>query len=430
MKITVIGTGYVGLVTSAIFAHLGHQVIGLDIDQQKINQLKKGKATIYEPGLEELFYKYLSSGRLSFTTSYAEALKQAEIIFICVGTPPRKDGSYDPKFVYASAKSIAENLDHYAVIVIKSTVPPSTTEAVKKIIKTNSNVSFDVASCPEFLREGSAVNDALHPSRIIFGVESKKAEKLLRQAHKKLKSPILVTTPQSAQLVKYASNAMLATRISFINAMAILCDRVGADIKDVSQGLGLDPRIGQSFLAAGLGYGGSCFPKDTWALISFAQKLGYDFKFLKQVDQVNSDQIDYFISKITAAYPAGVKGKILTVLGLAFKPNTDDMREARSVPLIKKLIALGARIHAYDPVATANAKKILPGGVKFFSDPYLSLINADGLVLVTEWQEFKYLNFKKIKRAMRTPNIFDGRNLYDPKNIKKLGFKYFAIGRS
>lgn len=429
MKVCVLGTGYVGLVTSAVFSHLGHQVIGLDIDQAKINRLKKGQVTIYEPGLEDLFNKYLSSGRLTFTTSYPEAVKAAELIFICVGTPSKKDGSYDSKYVYAAAKSIAKNLKQYAVIVIKSTVPPSTTVEVRKIIASHTKVPFDLASMPEFLREGSAVNDALHPSRIILGVASVKAERLLRQAHKKLPAPVLVTDPASAQMIKYASNAMLATRISFINAMAILCDKVGADIQAVSEGLGLDPRIGQSFLSAGLGYGGSCFPKDTWALISFAKSLGYDFDFLKQVDQVNNDQIDYFIAKIKSAYPDGLKGKILTVLGLAFKPNTDDLREARSLVLIHKLQQLGAIIHAYDPVAMPNAKPILHQ-VKFFSDPYSALINSDGLVLVTEWQEFKDLNFRKAKTVMAAPNVFDGRNCLPLKTLKKLGFNYFAIGRS
>lgn len=428
MKITVIGTGYVGLVTSAVFAHLGHQVIGLDIDKSKINQLKKGKITIYEPSLEDLVSKHLSTKRLKFTTDYQQAVKNAELIFICVGTPAKKDGSYDPKFVFASAESVAKNLDHYAVIVIKSTVPPSTTKEVKAIMQKHTQAQFDVASVPEFLREGSAVNDALHPSRIILGVEAKKAETLLKKAHYKLKAPILVTTAQSAQLTKYASNAMLATRISFINAMAVLTDKVGADIQDVAEALGLDPRIGQSFLQAGLGYGGSCFPKDTWALIAFAQKLGYNFDFLKQVDQVNTDQIDYFLSKIKSAYPDSLKGKILTILGLSFKPNTDDMREARSIPLIRKLQKLGAIVYAYDPVAVKNAQKSLKK-VKFFTDPYLALINSDGLIIVTEWQEFKDLNLKRIRRSMRTPNIFDGRNIYDPRTVKKLGFKYFGIGR-
>ena len=418
MKIAVLGTGYVGLVSSAVFAEIGHQVVGLHIDESKISQLKKGRAPIYEPGLETLLQKHLNSGRLIFTTDYAEAVKSAELIFICVGTPPKPDGSYDSKYVYAAAKSIAQNLKTYAVIVIKSTVPPSTTNEVRKIIQANTKVSFDLASTPEFLREGSAVNDALHPSRIILGVESLKAEKILRLAHKKLNAPVLVTTPASAQMIKYASNALLATKISFINAMAILCDKIGADIAAVSQGLGLDPRIGQSFLNAGLGYGGSCFPKDTWALIAYAKSLGYDFNFLKQVDQVNNDQIDYFISKIKSAYPDGLKGKILTILGLAFKPNTDDLREARSTVLINKLKKLGVIIHAYDPVIKTE-----------FSDPYQALINADGLVLVTEWQEFNDLNFTRIKRSMKQPIIFDGRNFFNPEKLTKLKFQYFGIGR-
>jgi len=426
MRISVIGTGYVGLVTSAIFAHLGHQVTGLDIDKKKINQLNQGKVPIYEPGLEKLLQKHLDK-KIVFTTDYKQAIKNAEIIFICVGTPPKPDGSYDLSYVYQAAKSIAKHLTSYAVIVVKSTVPPSTTEEVKKIIAKHTKVKFDVASVPEFLREGSAVNDALHPSRIILGVDSRKAEKVLTKAHKKLAAPILITTPQSAQLTKYASNAMLATRISFINAMAILADEVNADIKDVSEGLGLDPRIGSSFLNAGLGYGGSCFPKDTWALISFAKNLNYDFNFLKQVDQVNTDQLDYFIKKIKSVYPS-LKGKTLTILGLAFKPNTDDCREARSIELIKKLQKLGVNINAYDPVAMSNAKKDLKG-VNFFDDPYQALTNSDGLVLVTEWQEFKDLNLRKVKRIINQPVIFDGRNIYNPKKVKKLGFKYLGIGR-
>jgi UDPglucose 6-dehydrogenase len=417
MKIVCLGTGYVGLVSCAVFAHLGHNVVGLDIDEKKINQLKKGRVTIYEPGLEELFGKHVNKN-LEFTTSYETALKGADLIFICVGTPPKSDGSYDLKYVFAAAQSIAKNLTGYAVVVIKSTVPPSTTSKVKEIIFNNTKVDFDIASNPEFLREGSAVNDALHPSRIIFGVENKKAENYLRQAHKKLPGPVLITTPQSAQLIKYASNAMLATRISFINAIAILCDAVGADVKDVATGLGLDPRIGNSFLDAGLGYGGSCFPKDTWALISFAKTLGYDFNFLKQVDQVNNDQVDYFVNKIKRHFDGSLKGKLLTVLGLAFKPNTDDMREARSVLVIERLEKLGAVVRSFDPVVKGK-----------FADAYQALSGSDGLVLVTEWQVFGELNFKRVKKLMRDPNVFDGRNFYDPTRMKKLGFNYIGIGQ-
>lgn len=413
MKICVLGTGYVGLVTAAIFSELGHEVVGLDIDKAKVASLKQGTIPIYEPGLDQLVAKNLDSGRLSFTGSYPEALKNVEVIFICVGTPPKPDGSYDSRFVYAAAQAIAKDLKNEAVIVIKSTVPPSTSAKVKEIIKRTAKVKFSIASVPEFLREGQAVNDALHPSRVVIGTDSKQAEDILVKLHQKLKCPILTMSPESAQLVKYASNAMLATRISFINSMAILADKVGADINDVAKGLGMDPRIGSSFLNAGLGYGGSCFPKDTWALIAFAKSLGYDFKFLKEVDEVNQKQVDYLISKM-----GNVKGKIFTVLGLAFKPNTDDVREARSTVLIKKLEQLGAIVHAYDPVVKTK-----------YADAYQALAGSDGLVLVTEWQEFFDLNWNKVKRLMRQPNILDGRNFFDPEKLKQLGFNYWGIGR-
>mgnify|MGYP001602012632 CR=1 FL=1 len=417
MKICVLGTGYVGLVSAAVFSELGHEVVGLDIDEAKVKSLKAGQIPIYEPGLKALVSRNLDSGRLSFTGSYPEALKGVEVVFICVGTPPKGDGSYDSKFVYSAAESIAKHLTNEAVVVIKSTVPPSTSEKVKAIIAKNSKVKFSVASVPEFLREGQAVNDALHPNRVVIGIDSSRAEQALVKLHRKFKAPILVMSPASAQLVKYASNSFLATKISFINSMAIMADKVGADIADVAKGLGMDPRIGSSFLNPGLGYGGSCFPKDTWALIAFAKSLGYDFKFLKEVDQVNNNQVDYFISKIKAGLGT-LKGKTLTVLGLAFKPNTDDLREARSTVLIQKLEKLGVIVHAYDPVVKTK-----------YSDAYQALNNSDGLVLVTEWQEFNDLNWKKVKRLMRQPNIFDGRNLFDPAKLKKLGFKYWGIGR-
>jgi UDPglucose 6-dehydrogenase len=409
-----LGTGYVGLVTAAVFSELGNEVVGLDIDEKKVTSLAAGKIPIYEPGLDQLVSKNLDSGRLSFTTSYPEALKNVAVIFICVGTPPRPDGSYDSRFVFAAAESIAKHLKNEAVIVIKSTVPPSTSNKVKEIIAKTAKVKFSVASVPEFLREGQAVNDALHPSRVVIGADTRSAEDTLIKLHQKLKCPILTMSPESAQLVKYASNAMLATRISFINSMAILADKVGADINDVAKGLGLDPRIGSSFLSAGLGYGGSCFPKDTWALIAFAKSLDYDFKFLKEVDQVNQKQVDYFIAKM-----GNVKGKVLTVLGLAFKPNTDDLREARSTLIIKKLEKQGAIIHAYDPVVKSK-----------YADAYQALAGSEGLILVTEWQQFLELDWKRVKRVMRTPNIFDGRNFFDQKKLKKLGFNYWGIGRA
>jgi UDPglucose 6-dehydrogenase len=379
--------------------------------------LRAGKITIYEPGLDQLVSKNIDSGRLSFTTSYKEALKDVEVILICVGTPPKPDGSYDSQFVYAAAESIAKNLTREAVVVIKSTVPPSTSQKVREIISKTAKVKFSVASVPEFLREGQAVNDALHPNRVVIGVDSPKAERVLVKLHEKFKAPILVMAPESAQLVKYASNAFLATKISFINAIAILADKVGADVMDVAKGLGMDPRIGAAFLNPGLGYGGSCFPKDTWALISFAKKLGYDFKFLKEVDQVNNLQVDYLIDKIESAL-GKLNTKTVSILGLAFKPNTDDTREARSTVLISKLKKLGVLVKTYDPVVKGD-----------YDDVYLALTNSDALVLVTEWSEFDELDWKRVKRVMRQPNVFDGRNALNPEKLKKLGFNYWGIGR-
>src|SRR3989344_7802627 len=417
MKVCVLGTGYVGVVSAAVFSELGHEVVGLDIDKTKVASLRQGKIPIYEPGLDQLVSKNLDSGRLSFTTSYPEALNHVEVIFICVGTPPKPDGSYDSRFVYAAAQAIAKDLKNEAVIVIKSTVPPSTSIKVKKIIQRATKVKFSVASVPEFLREGQAVNDALHPSRVVIGTDSKPAENTLVKLHQKQKCPILTMSSESAQLLKYASNSFLATKISFINSMAILADKVGADIADVAKGLGMDPRIGAAFLNPGLGYGGSCCPKDTWALIAFAKSLGYDFKFLKQVDQVNNDQIDYFIGKIKAGL-GRLKGKTVTILGLAFKPNTDDVREARSTALMAKLKRAGVLVKTYDPVVKGD-----------YADPYLALTNSQALILVTEWSEFNNLDWAKVKRVMQQPYVFDGRNSLDSARLVKLGFKYWGIGR-
>lgn len=428
MKITVVGTGYVGVVTAACFAKLGNKVTGLDIDKAKIDQLKKGKIPFYEPGLGKLVKENLKSGNLIFTTSFAKAIPEAKVIFICVGTPPKRNGDYNLNYVLKATQSIANHLKNYAVIAIKSTVPPGTNEIVKKAMQKKPPLAVDFASCPEFLREGSAVTDFLKPSRVVIGTTSRKAAKILKTLHRPLKAPIVICNPNSAQMVKYAANAFLATKISFINAIAILCDRIGADITKVSEGLGLDPRIGQQFLNAGLGYGGSCFPKDTWALISFAKKRGYDFGFLKQVDEVNKKQINYFVEKIIKVFSGDLKDKKLAVLGLSFKPNTDDMRFARSIPLIEKLQERGAKIVAYDPRAVKNAKKILKD-VQYGQDAYDSLKDADALILVTEWEEFKDLDFKKVKKLMRQAIVFDGRNIYEPKKLKRFGFTYQGVGR-
>ncbi len=428
MNLAVIGTGYVGLVTAAVFAEFGNKVWGLDIAEDKIKTLQAKIVPFYEPGLEEIVGRNIDNGNLQFTTSYEQALAQASVIFICVGTPSKENGDYDLSYVFAAAEQIGQNLKQYAVICIKSTVPPGTADEVKKILQAKTKVPFSIAACPEFLREGSAVQDSLKPSRIIIGVEDKKAEEVLLTLHKQVDTTKLVCDIKSAQLIKYAANAFLATKISFINCIARLCDKIGADIKDVAAGLGLDPRIGKEFLDAGLGYGGSCFPKDTWALISFAQRQGYDFKFLKEVDTVNQTQIDYVITKIIQQCSGTVENKIVAILGLSFKPNTDDMREARSIPIIKQLQLRGAQIQAYDPVAMENANKFLPG-VKLCDDPYKAVTKASAIVLVTEWPEFLKLDFSKMAKLVKDKVIIDGRNFLDDEAVKQFGFSYEGVGR-
>ncbi len=428
MKISIIGTGYVGLVTAAIFADLGNKVWGIDVDKLKIKNLQLKIIPFYEPGLKEIVSRNVDKGRLHFTDSYSESIPQSDIIFICVGTPPKPNGDYDLSFVFSAAKTIAKNLNKYTVVCIKSTVPPSTTESVKEIIKKETKVDFDIASCPEFLREGSALKDRMNPSRIVIGAETKRAINLLLDLHKPIKAPRLICDIKSAQLIKYAANAFLATKISYINSIARICDSIGADIDLVSQGLGMDPRIGGQFLKAGLGYGGSCFPKDTWALISYAKRLGYDFRFLKEVDNVNQSQIDYFLNKIIISCNGSVKDKIITILGLAFKPDTDDIREARSVLIIQKLLKSGAKINAYDPVANEITKKIFKD-VNFFDNSYDALKNSSALVLVTEWMEFKKLDFFRIAKEMKEKNIIHGRTFLALEELKKIGYKYQGIGK-
>lgn len=427
MNLAVIGVGYVGLVTAAVFAELGNRVWALDIDKKKIEKLKKGQLTFYEPGLVDLVKDNFKTGRLKFTTSYPKALEKVKVVFICVGTPARRDGSYNLDYVFQAVQSVAKNLQDYALVVIKSTVPPGTNDEVEKIMKKVTVVPFETASCPEFLREGSAVEDSFHPFRIVIGVKSQRAKDLLLKLHQKIKAPRVVADIKSAQLIKYAANAFLATKISFINLISRLCDKTGADIKKVAQGLGLDPRIGDKFLQAGLGYGGSCFPKDTWALISFSKKQSVDFDFLAAVDKINRTQIDFFVTKVTKLV-GNLKGKTVAVLGLAFKPHTDDMREARSILIIKKLQSLGAKIRAYDPRAMANARKILKK-VKYCQDAYQAVKGADVLCLLTEWDEFRHLDFTKVKRLMRGRVIVDGRNIFPAAKLKKMGFIYEGMGQ-
>ncbi|MEW6101476.1 MAG: UDP-glucose/GDP-mannose dehydrogenase family protein [Candidatus Omnitrophota bacterium] len=430
MNISIIGSGYVGLVTGACFAELGNKVLCVDNDSKKIAQLLKGRIPIYEPGLEELIKNNMKQKRLNFTSGIKEAVRTSEIIFIAVGTPPLHNGEADLTSIEYVASLIASHMNGYRLIVEKSTVPVQTGQWVKHTIDTHikHKVKFDVASNPEFLREGSAINDFMHPDRIVIGVESKKARDILTSLYKPLNAPIVVTNIKSAELIKHASNAYLATKISFINALSCICDKVGADVRQVAEGMGLDKRIGPAFLNAGIGYGGSCFPKDLDAFITISEKIGYDFRLLSAVKGINEEQKRALLRKIKDALWI-IKDKNIGVLGLAFKPNTDDIRNAPSVELIQMLLEEGAKIKAYDPQAMKKAKEILPAGVKFCRDSYEAAKGSDCLLIVTEWDEFKELDFSKVKKLLKRPLVIDGRNIYEPATLKKLGFKYYGIGR-
>ena len=428
MNITIIGSGYVGLVSGACFAELGNQVICADNDLAKISSLKKGIVPIYEPGLEELISDNLKKKRLKFTSSLKDAVRASEIIFIAVGTPSLENGEADLTGIENVARVIAQNMDGYRLIVEKSTVPVETCSWVKKTIATyiKNKYKFDVVSNPEFLREGSAINDFTHPDRIVLGLESAKARKIMTSLYQPLNRPILITNIKSAELIKHASNAFLATKISFINSLSQICDRVGADVKEVAQGMGLDNRIGGHFLHAGLGYGGSCFPKDLDAFITIAEKTGYNFEILKAVRNTNEDQKRFVFRKIKDALWI-IKDKTIAVLGLAFKANTDDLRNSPSIDLIKALLQEGAKIKAYDPKAMEKAKNILKN-VAFCEDAYQAAQGADCLIIATEWNEFKELDFVKLKKALKRPLVVDGRNIYDPGQLKGLGFTYIGVG--
>ena len=429
MNICVIGAGYVGLVTGAVFADLGNEVICIDVVEEKIKMLQEGKIPIYEPGLEEMVVRNTKDSRLFFSTSIAKGVKRAEIIFICVGTPPRANGETDLSYVEAAAKGIAEAMDSYKIIVNKSTVPVGTGDFVRKIIEKNKKVDtdFDVVSNPEFLREGSAIQDTICPDRIVIGAPNKKVAMKLLELYATLGRPMLITDVYSAEIIKYASNAFLATKISFINAIANICEKAGANVTDVTRGMGYDSRIGPDFLSAGLGFGGSCFPKDSESLVQTSAKLGYNFDLLQAVININKERGAHFVNLIKARINP-LSDKILGVLGLAFKPNTDDMRDAKSIEIINSLLNEGARIKAYDPAAMENAKKILPH-ITYCSSAYEAAENADALVIITDWREFRLLNMERIKELMRRPVIFDGRNIYDPEKKKRLGFEYYSIGR-
>jgi len=429
MKIAIMGSGYVGLTTGICFAELGNQVTCVDIDKDKVDNLNKGIMPIFEPGLKELLIRNIKENRLEFTTDIKKAVAEAEIIFICVGTPPKEDGDADLSYVENVASEIAKLMDSYKVIVEKSTVPVETGEKVMQTMKINNtkNIEFDVVSNPEFLREGSAVSDFMNPDRVVIGTDSKKAREIMEKLYAPLNAKILFTDIKSAEIIKHASNSFLATKISFINAVANICELTGADVEKVAQGLGSDKRIGNQFLNAGLGYGGSCFPKDVEAFVKLSEKKGYDFGLLKEVQKINKNQRDLYIKKVGEAL-WNVKDKTIGILGLAFKPNTDDMREAPSIDIIKALQKEGAKIKAYDPEAVNKAKKIFQD-IEYCTDPYEVAKDSDALLILTEWNEFKELDLNKIKSLMKNSLIIDGRNIYNPNDMKSLGFKYISIGR-
>jgi UDPglucose 6-dehydrogenase len=430
MNICVVGTGYVGLVTGAVFADLGNDVVCVDNQADKIAALQAGRMPIYEPGLEEMVARNVADGRLAFTTDLAAAVRRSLIVFITVGTPAKVDGESDLSAVEAVARGIGQAMEKYTVIVNKSTVPVGTGDFVREVIEKHQRqpVPFDVVSNPEFLREGSAIEDTLRPDRIVIGAPNQQVAMTLLELYAPLERPMIITDVPSAEMIKYASNAFLATKISFINAIANICELAGADVTQVIKGVGLDARIGPAFLQAGLGYGGSCFPKDTEALIHTAASLGYDFRLLRAVADINRERAAHFVGKMVKALDP-IEDKVIAVLGLAFKPNTDDMREAKSVEVITRLLDLGARVRAYDPVAIPNARRLLPPTVIYCESPYEAAEGADALALVTEWNEFKFLNLERVRVLLRRPVVFDGRNVWEPERMRRLGFEYHSIGR-
>lgn len=431
MTITFIGHGYVGLVTASVFADLGNTVWVVGHTKAKIDKLKKGIAPFYEPGLSELVKRNVDAGRLIFTLDYKEAVGPSSIIFICVGTPPKENGEADLTSVFAAAESVAQSLVGYKVVVTKSTVPPGTNQQVADILSKHKpeGASFAIASVPEFLREGSAIEDTMHPDRVVIGTTSERARELLLELHKSIDGKFVLCNVETAELIKYASNSLLSTKISFANSIAVLAEKVGADAEKVLEGVGLDRRLGRSFLYPGVGYGGSCFPKDVKALIAIANQHGYDFSILRSVDEVNKQAAKNFVHKIKNHYGGDLNGKKLAILGLSFKPNTDDMREAPSITIINDLVKLGAKVAAYDPVAMPNAADLLPKSVTFAKNAYEAADNADGVVIVTEWNEFRQLDLVKLAKGLNSMVIFDGRNIYEPTRVKQLGFMYYGVGR-
>jgi UDPglucose 6-dehydrogenase len=436
MKIAIVGSGYVGLVTGTCFAEVGIDIVCVDIDKKKIENLRKGIIPIFEPGLEEMLTRNMKKSRLDFSTDIAEALVDCEAIFIAVGTPPDEDGSADLKYVLAVARDCGRLMTDYLLVVTKSTVPVGTAAKVRNAIQEELNkrgvaIDFDVASNPEFLKEGAAIEDFLKPDRIVIGVESLRAETLMRSLYKPFTlngHPIIFMDITSAEMTKYAANSMLATKISFMNDMANLCEIVGADINMVRKGIGSDSRIGNKFIYPGIGYGGSCFPKDVQALIRTAGENKYELRVLKAVEAVNNDQKQVLFSKIMKYFNGDLKQKTIALWGLSFKPQTDDMREAPALIIVSKLLEAGAKVNVYDPVALAEARHHFGDTVSYFTDQYEALIDADGLALITEWPEFRFPNFKIMKKLLSSQVIFDGRNIYDRDEIKQHGFQYYCIG--
>ncbi len=429
MKVCMIGTGYVGLVSGTCFAEIGHNVICVDNDERKIEILNSGGIPIYEPGLEQLIAKNVKAGRLRFTTSIKEGVENSLFLFIAVGTPPKDDGEPDLSQIEKVAEEIGSAMNEYKIIIEKSTVPVQTGVWVRTVIERFSKKvkDFDVASNPEFLREGSAIGDFLHPDRVVLGVESDRAKEKLLELYKPMDAPKIVTDIASAELIKHASNSLLSTKISFINAISIICEKSGADVIKVAEGVGLDRRIGRDFLNAGVGFGGFCFPKDLKAFVSIAAKLGYDFRLLKEVDNINQEQMLYAVTKLEEML-WNLRDKKIGILGLAFKPNTDDMRYAPSITIIKELQRQGAVIKAFDPVSMDRAREIMPD-IEYCKDAYDTAKDVDAVALITEWDVFKELDMKKLKSLMRQPVFFDGRNVFERKEMEAMGFIYNGIGR-
>lgn len=434
MNITVIGAGYVGLVTGACFAEFGINVTCVDMDEARIESLTKGIPPFYEPGLEELMRKNMNEGRLHFTSDTARAVRDSEVIFIAVGTPSRTDGSADLSYVDAVAKTIAGNLNTYKVIVTKSTVPVGTGERIRKIIQESgsANGEFDIVSNPEFLREGSAIEDFMRPNRVVIGASSDRSVSVMKELYRPLyliEAPFIITDIETSEMIKYASNVFLATKISFINEISNLCEKVGANVQVVAKAMGLDGRIGAKFLHPGPGYGGSCFPKDARALLQIAESHGYDFKIVRSVLDVNTSQREWMIVKIEHAL-RGVGGKTLGVLGLSFKPNTNDIRESPAIDIIQELIARGAKIRVFDPAAMQDAKGVLGQTVTYCKDAYDAADGADAVVLITEWNQFRNLELERLKSLLKHPVFIDLRNVYEAERMRKNGFDYYSVGRS